>query len=114
MYWKCYRSKITEITLCENENKHKCNSYTLYIMLFSIVFTFNVGIGTYFVYFYWYLKNDDPRVMLYICTETAIYWTYKWSKSNKWRLKIKVIIFFDDIVDITNFYSNLLIKNKKS
>ena len=42
--------KLAKITLAENENKHKCSSCTLYIVLFSIVFTINVGIGTYFVY----------------------------------------------------------------
>ena len=47
--------KITEITLCQNENKHKCSSCTLYI--FSILFTINIEIGTYFVYSYWYLKK---------------------------------------------------------
>ena len=46
-------TKITEITLCENENNHKCSSCTLYIVLFPIVFTINVGIGTYFVHFHW-------------------------------------------------------------
>ena len=34
--------KITEITLRENENKHKCSSCTLYIVLFSIIFTTNI------------------------------------------------------------------------
>ena len=27
------------------------------IVLFSIIFTMKVGIGTYFFYFYWYLKK---------------------------------------------------------
>ena len=49
--------KITEITLGENENKHKCSSCTLYIVLFSVVFTINIGIGIDFVYSHWYLKN---------------------------------------------------------
>ena len=65
--------KITETTLCENENKHKCSSCTLYIMLFSISFTINVGIGTYFAFSDWYLKNDDARVFLNTHTETTIY-----------------------------------------
>ena len=64
--------KITEITLCENENKHKCSSCTLYIVLFSIIFTINIGIGTYFVYSHWYLKKYDARVVLDTRTETKI------------------------------------------
>ena len=27
-------------------------------MLFSIIFTVNIGIGSYFLCFYWYLKKD--------------------------------------------------------
>ena len=37
--------EITEITLYKNKNKHKCSSCTLYIVLFSIIFTINVVIG---------------------------------------------------------------------
>ena len=42
--------KVTEITFCENKNKHKCSFCTLYIVLFSVIFTINIGIGTHFVY----------------------------------------------------------------
>ena len=41
--------KLAKITLTENEDKHKCSSCTLYIVLFLIIF--NVRIGTYFVYY---------------------------------------------------------------
>ena len=61
-----------EITQAENEYKNKCSSCTLYIVLFSIFFTISIGIATYFVYSHWWLKNDDSRVMLDTCTETAI------------------------------------------
>ena len=44
--------KLANITLAKNENKYKCNSCTLYIVLFFIRFTINVEIGTYFVYFH--------------------------------------------------------------
>ena len=52
-------TRLVEITSVElhsakNENKHKCSSCTQCIVLFSILFTINVGIGTYFVYFHWY------------------------------------------------------------
>ena len=42
--------KLAKITLAENENKHKGSSCTLYIVLFSMIFTIDMGIGTYFVY----------------------------------------------------------------
>ena len=46
------------ITLAENENSYKCNSCTVYTVLFWIFFTINDGgIGAYFIYFYWYLKK---------------------------------------------------------
>ena len=61
--------EITEITEAENE----CSSCTLYIVLFSIIFTISIGITTYFVYSHWYLKQDDARVMLDTRTETKIY-----------------------------------------
>ena len=40
--------KIAEVTL--TKNMRKCSSCILHIVLFSIVFTINVGICTYFVY----------------------------------------------------------------
>ena len=48
------------------KNMHKCDCCILWIVLFSIRFTINVGIDAYFVYFHWYLKIDD-----------------EWEKSNK-------------------------------
>ena len=64
--------KLTKITIAENENSYKHNSCTLYILLFSIFFIINVGIGTYFTYFYWYLKKDIPRVEFNTRTQTTI------------------------------------------
>ena len=43
--------KLAKKTLAEHENKHKCSFCTLYIVLLSIIFTVNVGIDTYFVYY---------------------------------------------------------------
>ena len=42
--------KLAKITLAKNENKYKCNSCTLYIVLFSILFTINLGIGALFIF----------------------------------------------------------------
>ena len=49
--------KLAKIALPEDENKQKRSSCTLYIVLFSITFTVNIGIGSYFLYFHWYLKK---------------------------------------------------------
>ena len=53
--------KLAKITSTEDENKLKCSSCTLYIILILILFTINFGIGSYFAYFYWYLKKDVSR-----------------------------------------------------
>ena len=64
MYWNFEEARLVEKTSAKNKSKHKCSSCTLYIVLVSIIFTINIGIGTYFVYLHWYLKNYDARVML--------------------------------------------------
>ena len=44
-----------------------------YIVLFSILFTINVGISAYFVYFHCYLKEAVTRVEFNTRTQTTIY-----------------------------------------
>ena len=51
--------KLAKITSAEDENKHKFCSCTVYIVLFSITFTINVGIGTYFVYYKHMNRNKE-------------------------------------------------------
>ena len=63
----------TELHSAKSENKHKCSSCRLCIVLFSILFTINVGIGTHFVYFHRYLKKDVIRVKFGTHTQTTIY-----------------------------------------
>ena len=45
--------KLTKVTSAENESVGKCSSCTLCIVLFSIIFTVNIGIATYFAYSHW-------------------------------------------------------------
>ena len=40
--------KLAKLAFTEDKNTHKCNICTLYIVLYSIIFTVNVEIGTYF------------------------------------------------------------------
>ena len=47
-----------------SESKNKFNSCILYIVLFSIFFTINVGIGAYFVY-YKYMNLTKENVSKY-------------------------------------------------
>ena len=53
-----YNETIDEVKLAENENSYKCNSCILYIVLFSIFFTINVGIGAYFAYYKYTNRNE--------------------------------------------------------
>ena len=55
--------KLAKITLTENDNKYKCSSCTLCIVLFSITFTISFGIGTYFVCSHLYLKKKKLLVL---------------------------------------------------
>ena len=51
------------------ENKHKCSSCTVYIVLFSVIFIINIGIG---IYSCWYLKKDIPSVKFNTHAQTTI------------------------------------------
>ena len=48
----------------ESEHKDKCSSCIMYILLFSVLFTINVGIATYFVY-YKYMNRDEETASKY-------------------------------------------------
>ena len=43
----------------ENEHKNKRCSYMLYIVLFSVLFTINIGIATYFVHCKYMNRNEE-------------------------------------------------------
>ena len=47
-----------------SESKNKCNSCIMYIALFSMFFTINVGIAAYFVY-YKYMNRNKENVSVY-------------------------------------------------
>ena len=65
-------TRLVKKTLAKNENKYKCNSCTVYIVLFSIIFTINIGIGIYFIYSCWCLKKDIPSVKFNTHAQTTI------------------------------------------
>ena len=54
----------------ENENENKYSSCIFYIVLFSIIFVINIGIGIYVVYSHF--KKDIPRVTFNTRTQTTI------------------------------------------
>ena len=58
---------IDELKLTENENSYKCNSCIWYIVLFSILFTINAGIGVYFAYCKYKTCNKKNVSRYYDC-----------------------------------------------
>ena len=60
--------QLAKIPLAENKNNRKHSSCTLYILLFSIIFTINARIGTYFVYYKFmnHSKETDRKEKLYL------------------------------------------------
>ena len=54
-----------------NDHENVCNSCTVYIALFDIIFVIITGISSAFIYFYWYLKKNNTNVNP--GTETTIY-----------------------------------------
>ena len=64
--------KLAKITLTENENKHKCNSCTVYILLMLVVFTICAGITIYFVYYNWSLVKNVWGIKSGTHTQTTI------------------------------------------
>ena len=52
-----------EVKILDN-NENNCNSCVLYILLFSVSFTINVGIAAYFVY-YKYVNRNKENVSKY-------------------------------------------------
>ena len=64
MYKNAKEAKLAKITSTEDENKYKCSSCTLFLVLFLVIFTTNVGIGTYFVY-YTYINWDKETGVKY-------------------------------------------------
>ena len=56
---------VKEIKIAsEKKHKDKCSSCILYIVLFSIFITVNIGNGTYFVY-YKYMNRNKKNVSKY-------------------------------------------------
>ena len=103
---------LAKVTLGADENKHKCSSCTPYIVLFSIIFTINVGISTYFIYFHWYLKKDAIRVKFGTHTQTTIM-DLQMGKVKQIEIKNRIYYFYNNIINIEELNSSLLKRDKK-
>ena len=60
---KCTANIDEEVKILD-KNENKCSSCVLYIVLFSIFFTINVGIAAYFIY-YKYMNSSKENVSKY-------------------------------------------------
>ena len=111
--------KLAKITLAEHENRHK-NKFsfcTLYIVLFSIIITVNTGIGTCFIYHkYMNLVTKKTAAKESFNYQTTFnYQTYKMTADVKSiNIKNRTHYFFNDMINIEVFHSNLLKIDKKS
>ena len=87
----------------ENENKHKYNFFVVYIVFFSLSFAINIGIGVYFI------CNKYVNCNKY----NLPYQAYEMGQDKQLNIKNQTYYFFDDVIDIRNFHSNLLKIDKK-
>ena len=56
-----------------NDYGNVCNSCTIYIVLLAILLIINIGISCAFIYFLWYLKEDNTSITnINADTETVI------------------------------------------
>ena len=51
--------KLAKITLTENENENNYSSCNVYIVLMIVVITIFTGITIYFVYYNWFLIENN-------------------------------------------------------
>ena len=58
-----HNENIVEVKILD-KNEDICSSCILYIVLFSMLFTINVGIATYFIY-YKYINHNEENVFRY-------------------------------------------------
>ena len=105
-------AKIAEITLFKHKNVCK-SSWTLYIVLFSIIFTINIGIATYFVY-YKYINHNRKSVSRYDYVYQATNYQYKWEISKKLTSKVERVTFLMIWLILKDFDLSLLKIDKKS
>ena len=96
-------------TTSENMDKNKCSSCTVYIVLFSILFTINVGIATYFVY-YKYMNCKEENVSKYgYAYQTVINLNGRRSQTNKYQ---KLDLLFLHRHDQSQRYPIRVVKNR--
>ena len=87
------------------ENIHKCSSCVLYIVLFSIIFTTNIRVGTYFVY---YKYMNLKKMFLYMIMSKSNKLLIYMGNIKEINIKSQTYYFFNDMINIEDFNSSLL------
>ena len=64
--------KVPIIALAGHENRGGSSSWTLHIVLMSVLFTINIGISSYFLSYYRYLVKDVTSAKFGADTQTTI------------------------------------------
>ena len=100
-----------------NDHKNVCWSCAVWIALFSVFLTISIGIGTFFIHFYWYSKNRvitniNPSTELLILAQ----WFIKHINGNIKQMSInnQTYYFFNDMINVRDSDSDLLKTGKKS
>ena len=98
-----------------SESKNKCNSCILYIVLFSIFFIINVGIGAYFVYYKYMNRNEEnaSKYYDYVCISNKKL-LIQMGEIKQINIKNRTYYFYNDIIDIKNLDARFLKIDKKS
>ena len=92
------------------------SSYTVYIILFSLFFTINIGIATYFIY-YKYINHDKKTVVKEGSVLQTIYWIkfLKHIKIVKYiSIKNRSYYCFNNMIALKDFDGANLKVDKKS
>ena len=100
--------KMAKITLAEHGNIRTC-SCTIYIVLFTIIFTINIRIGTLE-----YINHDKKQLL-----EKVLFFKQQFTEHIKMTVKSistknQTYYFFNNMINIKNFDSNLLKIDKKA
>ena len=60
-------------TIPLNTDKKMCHNCTICIVLFAVFFITSICISSVFIYFHWYLKEENVRIKFNPGTQTKIY-----------------------------------------
>ena len=104
--------KLTEIASFEHKNESSCY-YTVLIVLGVIELAVSIGVGAYFTYRYINCNKENVSAYDYVY-DSKNYWSYKMGEVKQINIKNWTYYFYNDIIDLKDFKSQLLKLDKKS